>query len=109
MKDTFLVSIRKSVADLADDLQLVDDGKRGSAQRLFQRLAVEVLHDDVGAAILLAEVVYRDDVLVVEHAGARFHKKPLAQLGSRVGEGLDRDFTPDVLVFDDLILADMGQ
>jgi hypothetical protein len=62
---------------------------------LREGLALDVLHDDEGAAVLLAEVVDLDGVRVREPGrDARFAQEPSAEglvLGERFGDELDRD------------------
>ena len=67
----------------------------GAAIRAEQILSLEVLHREIRLALVLAEVVDRDDVLVRELAGgARLAEESLAELGvliDRRRDDLDGD------------------
>ena len=110
---------------LENDVNLLENGQRRvGANGAVERLAVEVLHDDVRILVMLAEFKDDDDVGMLEHAdGAGFAQKTLAHLGvvgEAGGHDLERDQTPENGVaglvhhahtaaadqFDDLVLAD---
>jgi hypothetical protein len=67
--------------------------QRAAAQQLPQRLPLEQLHHDVRAAEVVADVVDRADVGVVERGGdARLALEPLERLGS-ASRSADRTLT----------------
>ncbi len=69
--------------------------ERALLEPLGERLAIEVLHDQICRAVLFADVVQRADVRVVELGNrARFTIEALAETrvgGERVRQDLDRD------------------
>ena len=69
MDDAALVGIAQPVGDLVDDVQLPDHRERHvvSNQRA-ERVAIDVLHGDVQLPVVVADVVDRDDVGVLETA-----------------------------------------
>ena len=70
---------RQRVGDLGGDARGVDRRERAvGVDHLAQRLAGHVLHHDEGRAVLLAPVVDRDDVRVVQAGGRlRLAAEPL--------------------------------
>ncbi|MFN7915380.1 MAG: hypothetical protein U0Q55_08565 [Vicinamibacterales bacterium] len=68
--DPGLVRVGEAAADLFDDAQLPPDGERRVLlDGLGQRLARDVLHDDVRPVLVIADVEDRDDVRVAQLAG----------------------------------------
>jgi hypothetical protein len=67
----------------------------GPAQPLGKRLSLEVLHDQVGRTLVLADIVESADVWVIQcRDGAPFPIEALAKLriaGKLRGKNLDRD------------------
>ena len=71
--------------------RLMRSGRRHAA---LEVLALEVLHGEVRLAVVLAEVVNRDDVAVRQLArGARLAEEPLALLGRRCRSGAEITLT----------------
>ena len=93
------MGVSQTVTYLANDVQLLDQGHRCALEPAFQRLAAEELHDDERVSVLLAEIVNRDDVLVIQNAGTRFDKKSLPQFRGRIEQLLDSHFAADELIF----------
>ena len=81
--------------DLDRRLERLVDRERALRQPIRQRLAFEILHDEERGAVLLADVVQRADVRMIElRDRAGFAIEALAELrvgGEGVGENLDRD------------------
>ena len=69
--------------------------QRPLLQPIGQRLAFQVLHHEERRAVVLADVVERADVRMIElRDRARFAVEPLAELrvgGEALGQDLDRD------------------
>jgi hypothetical protein len=66
-----LVREMEAFGDLLHDVELIQQRKRpAAADYVLQVLALEKLHDHVGRAVMLAEIVDSDDVLVVKVAGS---------------------------------------
>ena len=61
-----LWAARQRVGDLDSEAQDLVDGQRPLGEAIGQRLAFEVLQDEVVDAVLLADVVERADVGMVE-------------------------------------------
>ena len=76
-----------AVEDGQTDLRRLGDRERSvEAERLRQAAALEQLHDDPRAVILLDDVVHRDDCRADDTGrGASLTKRPLAQLGFSSG------------------------
>ena len=81
--------------DLDRDLERLLERQRALCEPVRQRLAVEVLHDEIRRAGLFADVVQRADVGMIElRDRAGFAVEPLAELrigGERLREDLDGD------------------
>ncbi len=93
--DAGLVGGGERVGDLGTDLEQPLGGERLAGELLLQGLALHQLHDQKGRALVLADVVQRADVRMVQSgSGARF----ALEAGSRhlaaaqlLGEELQRD------------------
>ena len=66
MDDAGAVRLVERLGDLNGDFQRFADRQRAVLQPRRQRLAFEVLHDEERGAPLLADVVERADVRVIE-------------------------------------------
>ena len=65
-------------ADVARDRQRVTNTKRASRQLLSQALSLHVLADEVSHALVLADVVHRENVGMIQRAGrTRLGGKPI--------------------------------
>ena len=96
MDDAGAVRAVERVADLDGDRQRVVDRKpRRPAQPVGERLAFEILHDEVVELAVAADVVDRADVRMVQRRDrARFLLEALPRFrvgGQRAGEHLDGD------------------
>ena len=96
--NTLCMSVGQARADLAKHVELLGNCKVPQFQELVQGLSGEEFHDQVGASILLANVIDGNQVGMVEHAGTRFEKKAAAQRFVIVVELLDRDIATDECV-----------
>ena len=78
------------------------NGSSAAVDPVLEGAALDVLHDDEGAVLVLADVKDLDDVRVVEPGGeARLAREPLAHLvvaGEVVGEELDGDLAVELQV-----------
>jgi len=81
--------------DLGRDCQRVVERQGATLDPAGQRLAIEVLHDEIRRAVLFADVVQRADVRVLElRDRARFAIEPFSELGisgERRWQDLDGD------------------
>src|SRR5262249_30916842 len=98
MDDPLLVGVRKTVADLYHQCQLVLESQVPTlADHLPQIFPFQVLHDDEEAPSVLTEIVDRDDVGVAQlRAGLGFAKEARAQLIALVyvfGDDLEGNHT----------------
>ena len=95
--------------DLGPDPKRLLDGQRPLRQAVRQRLALQVLHDQVVGPVLVADVVERADVRVRElRDRLRLALEPLAQLrrGGHVRrQDLDGDVAPQARVLRAVNLA----
>ena len=101
--DALAVRVGQAGAELLDPLQALGDPERGlAAHDLAQRLAVHVLHRDVGQAAELVDVEDGDDVGMTQGAGGlRLAREPLARF-DRIeirANQLDRDEAADLRIF----------
>ena len=79
---------------LRAEIQHIADRQRRPRQELAQRGPLDDLRHDVRRALVDADVVYRDDIGMVERAGGlRFAGEPTLprRIGSRLCQDLDRD------------------
>ena len=93
MHEPVLMDVRQRVGDLARDVDGFIDRQRTARQPARDRLPVEVLHDEIVEARVVADVVDAADVRVLE-ARDRFGLafEPLAHVGrDRFGAGDDLD------------------
>ncbi len=67
--DAILVRGGEGVGDLHRVAERGFDGQRLRAHAGFQRFAVDQLHGDEGAAILIADVVHGADVAIIQRGG----------------------------------------
>ena len=102
MHDRVAARMVEAFGDLRNQLgHLVEGQALAGFHHLLQRASLEELHRDVGDAVLLADVVDRDDVRMVQPAGGfRLAQKTFADFLERLGrqrrvERLDRDFALD--------------
>jgi hypothetical protein len=85
--DALLVRGREAVRNLNRELDRLAHGHRSIVQSLSQCLAVQQLRDDVWSAVVLSEIVHREDVWVVQSGcGARF----LFEAAETIGIGGER-------------------
>ena len=103
MNDAALVRVIQSRAALDDEPELLHHGQLAlGGDHLVQRLAFQVLHDQVRIALLIAQVIHDDDVRVLQHPGGLcFTVETLEQirvLGKPAGHHLDCDQTADAAV-----------
>ena len=91
------------IGDLRPDGQGAIDGQRPALQLFLERSSLHELHDDKRHAALVAEVVDRADVRVVQGGrGPGLAPEPLERLAGvscLLGEELDRDVTAEADVF----------
>ena len=86
-----------------DKLAKIVFGQRAAFDDILERLALEQLHDDVGALLVAAHVINGDDVRMLERGEvARLVHEllglPFRLLGRLRAHALERDFTPQVAV-----------
>src|SRR5262245_9310045 len=88
MNDLLLMRGVERVCDLDCQLQQVGDRGRFAGNALLQHAAFEELHRDEASVLVLADVVDRADVLMVEGGSrARFTLKRSSACGSRAVSG----------------------
>ena len=97
--DPFLVRRRQALGDLPRALDRLARRKPAARELRPQRLALEKLLDDVGSALVRADVVDRGDVGVIEDARGLGLLLEAAQAVGVLREGrrqdLDRDLAPE--------------
>ena len=116
----------EGVGDLDPELEHAVERQRPARDLVLQRAAVEQFHDDELLALVLADVVDRADVRVVERRGdARLAAEPFERLGvggEIGGQELQRDLAAETNVLgavdhahaagaeplEDLVMADDG-
>ena len=82
MDDALLVRGGQAVRDLHGVVERLAHRQGAAAQALAQRLAFEQLRDDVGRAVVHADVVHREDVRVIQRrGGSRFLLEALKPAG----------------------------
>ena len=86
MNDAFIVRLRQAGCDLRRVLHRLAHGQRAGRQRVAQRPPVKQLGDDVGDAIVGADVEDADDVRVVERGGRQRFLLKTAQARGIGGE-----------------------
>ena len=92
MRDPFAVGLVQRVRNLDGVVQYLIQRQRTFFQALRQRLAFEILHYQIIKAILLADVVKRADMRMIQAGnGARFALESLTQFGS-IGKVIRKDF-----------------
>jgi hypothetical protein len=92
----------KRIGDLDAEVDRLMDLDRPVRQQLAQGLPLEQLHHEVGSALVLADVVDRADILMVQRgSGACFGAKPLEGAGVRqfVWDELEGDGPSQANVF----------
>jgi len=93
----------ETVGDLDAEIEHAVERQRSARDLLLQRVAVEQLHHDELLALVLADVVNRADVRVVERRGhARLASEPIERLrvgGEIRGQELQRDLAAQADVF----------
>ena len=95
MDDAVAMRAVERVGDLGAVADHLVGRQRAARQPAGQRLAFQVLHDEKGDAVLLADVVEHADVRVVQRPDRpRFAVEPLAQLRV-VGEDRREDLDGD--------------
>jgi hypothetical protein len=91
--DAHLMRGGERVGDLNRRVKSLVDRQRALRQALCQRLAVEKLHDEIRHASLIAHVVQRTDVWMIEaRDAAGFAVESIAKLrvgGEHIGQDLD--------------------
>ena len=81
MHDARAVGFVERVGDFGGDLDGVAERQRAPGDAIRQRLALEILHDEKGGALVIADVVQRADVGVIELGDRpRFAIETLAEL-----------------------------
>src|ERR1019366_9983614 len=94
--DSLVVRGSESVRDAERILYGAPHRERAGLQRFPQRLPFEQLADQERRSFVLAEVVNRENVGMIQRGnGLRFLLKtpqPVSVLGQRLGENLDRNF-----------------
>ena len=100
--DALLVGRGKALCDLQRVVHGLLLGDRTCVELPAQRLAFQKLHDGVGDAVLVAEVVDGKDVRMRQRRdGLRFALEPRERVGIRgdgLGQDLDRDVPIELLV-----------
>ncbi len=94
MDDPLVVSGGKAAGDLERVVEGLADGKRSTLQSDPQGMAFEQLRDDVGSAVVRADIVDGEDVRVVQGAGGArllLEAAEMPGIGDLLGEDLDRD------------------
>ena len=92
--DSVTMRLGQCARDLASVAQHVLDGERSVDQPLGQRCALEILHDEERQAVLVADVVQRADVRMIQagnRAGFSFEARQRVRVRRRGAENLDRD------------------
>ena len=95
MDDSLVVSSGKAAGDFQCVVEGLADGKRSALEARPQGVAFEQLRDDVGCAVVRADIVDGEDVRVVQGAGGArllLEAAELLAIGDLLGENLDRDF-----------------
>ena len=100
--DALLVGSGEALCDLQRVVHGLLLGDRTRVELRAQRLAFQKLHNGVGDAVLVAEVVNGKDVRMRQRRdGLRFALEPCERIGIRgdgLGEDLDRDVSIELLV-----------
>ena len=95
MDDAVLVRSVEGLGDLRRDVERLSKRHRAARQALGQRLTGEMFHDEVGRAVVAADVVERADVRVRERgdgAGLPLEAGAAVRIGAQFGrEDLDGD------------------
>ena len=92
--DPLVVSGGKAAGDLQRVVEGLADRKRSALEADLQGVAFEQLRDDVGGAVVRADIVDGEDVRVVQGAGGAgllLEAAELLGIGDLLGENLDRD------------------
>ena len=92
--DPLVVSSGEAVSDLERVVEGLADGKRSALEARPQGVAFEQLRDDVGCAVVRADIVHGEDVWVVQGAGGAgllFEAAELLAIGDLLAENLDRN------------------
>ena len=108
MDDPLVVSGGEAVGDLERVFEGLAEGKRPTLQADPQGLPFEQLRDDIGCALVGADIVDSEDVRVVQGAGgAGLLLEPTETVGisGLLGEDLDRDLTLEAGVASPVNLA----
>ena len=96
MDDAARVRVFQGLADLTGDL---DDFRKIRGAGLAEARALHQLHDEIGDVPVLADVVHRNDVGMVQRSRSPgLMQEPLPRLrgGDRLGENLDRHLAPQL-------------
>ena len=95
MGDALPVRLVEGVRNLDSDLQRLIERQRPLLQPLGQRVALEILHDQEVGALVLAHVVQRANVRVIQAGdGLRLALEPLLEVGV-CGDMRGEDFDGD--------------
>ena len=109
MDDALVVRRGEAARDLGRVVDRLARRQRRAVDPRAERLAFEQLGDDVGSAVVAADVVDREDVRMIEHPGrARFlleASKPIGIVSERAGEDFDRDVAREARVLRPIDLA----
>ncbi len=82
MDDAVAVRLVERIGDLAREIDRLSARQRSLLESVRQRLALEVLHDEVRDACRFPNVIERADVRVIERRDAlRFALEPCTKLG----------------------------
>jgi hypothetical protein len=107
VNDAMLVGVVERAGDLVDVGQRLRDGERAlPRQQLGERAIGQVGHDEIGEVVLLAKLIDRHDVGMVERGGrvglapeARQEERPLASIGQQLrAQDFDGDRAPGPLL-----------
>src|SRR5262245_34369333 len=97
MHDAFVVRRRESVTDLDRVLDRFTYRHRAATETLTECFALQQLRHDIWRAIVLADVMNRENVGMIQgRSSTRFLLEPLEALrigGQCAGQDLDRDIT----------------
>src|SRR5216684_4409043 len=93
MDDAMMMCVIERIGDLDRGAQHLIDWQGASKQPVGERLSLDILHHEVWQAVLLADVMERADVRMVEAGNrARLPFEPLAPrwtVGNIAGQYLD--------------------
>ena len=98
VNDAFAMGGVERVGDLGAEIEHEVDGQRFSVDAVFEGLAFEIFHRQVGSAVFFADVIDGADVGVVQRRGSAGFAAEAVKDGkltaNLVGEKFERNETP---------------